>query len=813
MSAPDRLQQLLSQAELTGIDFVYVHEDQDSLTVCFLHDQLPEALMTGLTKDRIHIRPLAGDQADVPVENMIWITAAGTPTVLRLHALSPRNAALYRLSIDDEHIDPYFNDVTFSFHANCPSKQDCRLRPHECPPEAPVDFPVDYQARDFWSFRRALLDFVAQKYPDWADRLEADAGIMLAEVLSAFADEMAYYQDRVGREAYLETASQRRSLRRHARLVDYTVDDARGATAWLDIQCAPGKNGIVSSGTDVWALGDQGRQVYFETGRHLREIKAKKEYGVDAARNTLLPYLWDEEDTCLPAGATSLYVQGHRQADLSADDFPDGRPSGKWVLLQTTPSNPAIPERAWPVRLIGITEEDDLLMGTEITHLVWEQEQALPFEMDLRFLEVRGNLLPAIAGRTFTAFFYIGALTDTLALPEEKQSLLTAAIEREGPNGAPTYLFSLPGSEETPLVWTVDGSLEARPCLHLEEVSYDDLADEWLPGHSWTWRRSLLGSPSSEPLDTDFTLDDGAWRRVVGYQRIGKEIVHQDYAGAAGFTLRFGDGEFGRIPAKGTMFRATYRLGGGRRSNVAEGSITQFTPVDDIIERITNPLPATGGQDPETPETVRQLAPEAFRAVAYRAVTEGDYAEAAERLPWVQKAGAAFRWTGSWLSAFATPDPRDSVVLSAEQRSELVDQLDRFRQAGRETHVLAPHYADLEIEIEVCVEPFAFRSEVEEQVMTALFGRSGIRPRAGYFSPDRFSFGDSLIRSSVEATVQAVPGVRAVSLYRFRRRGYFHWRLFKEAAYAPGMDTIIRITNDPLHPEWGTVKLKMKGGA
>ena len=79
-----------------------------------------------------------------------------------------------------------------------------------------LDFSIDYTARDFWSFRRALLDFASQRYPQWQDRLEADVGNMSAEVLSALGDEFAYYQDRIAREAYFETATERRSLRRPA---------------------------------------------------------------------------------------------------------------------------------------------------------------------------------------------------------------------------------------------------------------------------------------------------------------------------------------------------------------------------------------------------------------------------------------------------------------------------------------------------------------------------------------------------------------------------------------------------------------------
>src|SRR5262249_8460229 len=137
---------------------------------------------------------------------------------------------------------------------------DCEPPPHECPPEAPVDFPVDTTARDFWSFRTALLDFATQRYPDWKDRLEADVGVMMAEIWSHLGDEMAYYQDRVAREASFETASQRRPLRRQARLVAYVIHDGLGATGWLDVQVKPTSIGAqnLPAGVVVWADSSSG---------------------------------------------------------------------------------------------------------------------------------------------------------------------------------------------------------------------------------------------------------------------------------------------------------------------------------------------------------------------------------------------------------------------------------------------------------------------------------------------------------------------------------------------------------------------------
>lgn len=833
MAAPDRLEKLRAQSAVTGIDFIYVYENQVTLDVYFLRPPEtldvplidPVTLDADIASDKVCIySPSGGERLpEVPVVEVNGAVVDGR-YVLRLTTAMPGDFSLCRLRLDDPRIDPYFayakptkkrlirghNDVVFSFKANCPSDLDCELPEHECPPEDEVDFPIDYRARDFWSFRRALLDFASLRYPDWKDRLEADAGVMLAEVMSALGDELAYYQDRVAREAYVETATQRRSLRRHARLVDYTVHDGLAASTWLHVTVS--QDGAIKAGTDVWALSDSGRRVMYEVGRGLDEILAKKPYVVKSARNALTPHIWDEDDSCLPAGATEVYIVGHHEADLlPLEDLQPGKPPGRWVLLQTNPSTPAIAARRWLVRLIAVKDKEDPVIEDpatgqpplKITHLVWEEAQALPFEMDMAVLNVRANLVPLTAGETKQEHIIIGPTDDAQERPE--------AVEREGPNGSIAYLFSLPGSKSRGLIWVGEKPRRARPELHLLEMELQ--AGAYVEKHLWQWQRSLLGMNSSQRYDRHFTVDDGVWERVVGYQRNGQEVVHIDYATGTGSTIRFGDGEFGLIPPEGTVFKVTYRLGNGRRGNVPADSITGFDPSLSFVQAVTNPLAVTNGLDPETPQDVRQLAPEAFRGVTYRAVRPEDYAEAAERLAWVQHAGATFRWTGSWLSAFVTPDPRGAVVVTDTQREELQDQLDRFRQAGREAHTCEPRYANLDLEIAVCVQPHAFRGETKEAVLEALLGKNSIRLQTAFFSPDNFTFGTPLRRSALEAAIQAVPGVRAVKGMKIHRRGWFDWRGFMEPAYEVRLDEVIRVENDPLHPERGSLKLFMEGGA
>jgi hypothetical protein len=550
---------------------------------------------------------------------------------------------------------------------------------------------------------------------------------------------------------------------------------------------------VIPAGTDVMAASDSGDAVGYEIGRGHHD--AVPGYAVDSRRNSLAPHVWDEDDTLLPAGATELTLSGSRAAALPLEPAGPAR-HGRWVLLRTSPGDPAREPRAHLVRLVSVVEGTDPVFNEPITTVAWEEAQATPFKLDLRELELRGNLVPATAGRTRSVRFTIGA--NSMGLPP--------AVERSGPGSAVVFLFTLPDPDREALVWTGSDPHAARPELRLFEEDPGGSAREW------QWQRSLVGA-GAQATDARFALDDGTWRRVVGFRRGGAEIVHIDYADGAGATIRFGDGEFGRAPPRGTVFSAEYRVGNGRRGNVAATSLAALDPPLPFVERVTNPLPGAGGVDPETIAEAVRLGPEAFRALAFRAVRPEDYAEAAERLPWVQRAGASFRWTGSWLSAFVTPDPRGAVTLAAAERAELAEQLDRFRQVGRPVHVPEPRYADIDIELTLCLEPAALPAEVEEEVLERLSGGRGGRPGEGFFSADNFTFGTPLARSALEAAAQLVPGVRAVEEVRIRRRGHFDWRAFDEPILTVAGNEVVRLENDPRHPDRGALTVLTRGGA
>lgn len=215
----DRLENLRGSTTLTGIDFVLV--DPATQTTLKVHLVNTLAPPLALSPAQVSITPLE-DAAEVPAVTVTTV-AMVSGDVIEITTDRPGGFAPYVLRLDDPRVDPYYGSAVISFKAGCETGLDCREAPPDCPPGTPVDFAVDYEARDFDSFRRALMDFAAQRYPRWPDRLEADALVMMAELVSAVGDEHSYYQDCIAREAYLETATQRRSLRRHAGLIDYAI--------------------------------------------------------------------------------------------------------------------------------------------------------------------------------------------------------------------------------------------------------------------------------------------------------------------------------------------------------------------------------------------------------------------------------------------------------------------------------------------------------------------------------------------------------------------------------------------------------------
>jgi len=229
------------------------------------------------------------------------------------------------------------------------------------------------------------------------------------------------------------------------------------------------------------------------------------------------------------------------------------------------------------------------------------------------------------------------------------------------------------------------------------------------------------------------------------------------------------------------------------------------------IDRVRNPIAASGGADPELMEQVRQYAPEAFR-VQQRAVTAADWAEVAQRRADVQRAVATIRWTGSWYTVFITIDRKGGRPVDASFEEELRAYLERFRIAGYDLEINAPLSIPLDIVLQMCVKPDYFRSDVKESLLKIFSAQILPNGTLGFFHPDNFTFGQPVYLSQIVQMAMSIPGVASVDVVKFQRWGKASNHELDNAVLTVGSLEVVQLANDPNFPENGKIDFEIEGG-
>jgi predicted phage baseplate assembly protein len=310
--------------DLNGIDYLEVDTLQTRLTVYFIGPAPAQIAadnirIDGGTRIRdIKVKEIHRcDPKDPHVDGCLQIEVdqAGdfsTYTLRLVKASAPGRPGDEPL----DGFDPRYAQLDFSFKASCPSELDCAPQ-NTCPPEPLAEPEIDYLSKDYGSFRQLILDRLSLIMPDWKERHVPDLGIALVESLAYTGDYLSYYQDAVATEAYLNTARQRISVRRHAKLVDYQLHEGCNARAW--VHCIATDDTPLGVVEDVYFISsanrsfgpvlnsDQLRDVPFSDYEVFEPIIQEPNQPLQfyVKHNNIWFYTWHERECCLPRGATS----------------------------------------------------------------------------------------------------------------------------------------------------------------------------------------------------------------------------------------------------------------------------------------------------------------------------------------------------------------------------------------------------------------------------------------------------------------------------------------------------------------------------
>ncbi|PWT99388.1 MAG: putative baseplate assembly protein [Terriglobia bacterium] len=877
----ERRREDVRQAPLLGIDYVEVsNSDPQTLEVFFL-GKAPQ-----------HVRPanvrITGGRR-IPDVHAVSLRAHRQPDSTRDDMLEVRvnqegDFSEYTLSfieLDEKGVatgrpmpgfDVRYASATFHFRVDCPSDLDCK-QPAICPPPDRKQPDINYLAKDYGSFRQLILDRLAVTLPQWRENHTADIGIMLVELLAYAADYLSYYQDAVATEAYLGTARQRISIRRHARLVDYFLHEGCNARAWITI--ATDTDGPLDprniyfttpiagpSDRHVFQAADLSRLLVgsFEVFEPL-VADAAQPIQLYAAHSEIHFYTWGDCECCLPKGATSATL-----ADTGLHLAPGDVLIFEEVLGPKTGSPAdADPRHRQAVRLTKVTKGFDALYRTEgsengfaIVEIEWCFEDALTFplcisaKMPAPDCTCKTNI--SVARGNVVLVDHGAHTVEEIGTVGTESSQETCACDCQPPGITVTAATFRPELSQVPLTWwqPLPACFCASPALTQDPrqaLPWIELTGvETTPGGdittNWTPKRDLLESGAA---DTDF-------------------VVEIDNSGIA--HLRFGDGSLGSMPRAGTRFTATYRVGNGAAGNVGAESISSIVfrtlteGAGNLVPR--NPLPASGGIDPETIDEARMFAPTAIKSILERAITADDYAalasdnsrrlrernalfvapgpapeklpreaqeeESGEELPPIpdicfqpfrplQGAKARLRWTGSWNQVLVAVDPLGTEDAEPEMLEEVRQYLEPYRRVGHDLYVQPAQYVGIDLGVDVCVLPNFLRGHVEAALLDVFSNRILADGTRGFFHPDNLTFGDGVYASRIVAAAQAVTGVSSVRLTRLKRLVIGEAPPVAGESDVPksgvldlGSFEIPRLDNDPNFPENGRLTLTLGGG-
>jgi predicted phage baseplate assembly protein len=204
------------------------------------------------------------------------------------------------------------------------------------------------------------------------------------------------------------------------------------------------------------------------------------------------------------------------------------------------------------------------------------------------------------------------------------------------------------------------------------------------------WQAPLTWLPDDTPLGASPALEilvDGLpWRRVDGFTGHGPadRVYVLGTAADGRATVTFGDGIHGaRLPTGQENVRARYRFGAGAAGNVAAGQITQAVTRPLGVVGVVNPIPATGGADPDGPgpthpegpgelPMARRRIPLAVSALD-RLVSVPDYADFARGRVGIGRAAAARLYDGRRQVLHVTVAGMDDAPI--DEHSDLLPAL------------------------------------------------------------------------------------------------------------------------------------------
>lgn len=273
-------------------------------------------------------------------------------------------------------------------------------------------------------------------------------------------------------------------------------------------------------------------------------------------------------------------------------------------------------------------------------------------------------------------------------------------------------------------------------------------------------------TPTGTQTSLEVRVNDILWKEVPSLYGVGANekvyITRQD--DEAQTTLVFGDGITGsRLPTGQNNVTAVYRKGIGIGGLVRNDQLTQLMDRPLGVKAVTNPMPGIGAEDHEQLKDARKNATLTIYTLD-RVVSLQDYEDFARAFGGIAKALATLTWHGRQQRIHLTIAGYNGaeVLVGSTVYNNLYNALQKSGIPGVSLDMFTYQRTSFLVEAKLRTHPDYIRENVWRNAENRLHN--------AFFFENR-QFGQGVARSEVLAILQDTPGVVAVDLDYFYKKG------------------------------------------
>lgn len=583
---------------------------------------------------------------------------------------------------------------------------------------------ISYLSRTYEDYKNSLIELTKKYYPEISDSLtDASIGSWLIDIMSVVGDNLSYYIDKAYNETNLDSATKASSIYALARSNGFKIPGPKGSITELEFSCILPPSTNVPNSSSSMGMPSFAFAPIIKKGTRVKSNNGQ-------------------------------YFETDEDVDFSEHFDKNGNANRN--IIPIINSNNQI--KSYKVtKTVTATAGISKIYKQSIT-----AAQTVPF---MEFIIPETNVM-----NVESIIFKDGGNFQSYPSIDEfyNENEFVSACDSVG--GTDTYRFFEVNSLIDQYVWgddKTDGTSKTYKFGFYNPTSGQDIPTYSVTKGKW--------NPITQKFITEFT--DGGYLKVIfgSGEQIGQDV---DVTAAKDFSKyqisRMVRNNFlGVLPKDGTTMYIMYRVGGGKASNVAAGTINTITYLNAINKTtpstandktiaaniiasitVTNTIPSVSGKDAPNEDEIKAMI-KYYNGAQERCVTVKDYESRVQMMP--ARYGCPFK-----VSAIEENNKimiylllcnylgQLSDAMPSEMITNIMNYLSKYRTINDFVEIKTGKIINLSFEVDAYINKNYNTGDVVNSIISTV---------KDYMDVNKHQLGEDIYVSDIEKEISNIDGV------------------------------------------------------